>query len=84
MKIVALCIELTEITLYDVTLCVVCSLSAYRSLSVLKCTFELYEIGTIKNGLVTSKSMVHVNYLVRHMDAATAIKSVNICETLVV
>lgn len=66
---------------------VVCRLnvmSAYRSLSVLKCTFELYEMGTIKNGLVTSKSMVHVNYLVRHMDAATAIKSVNICETLVV
>lgn len=34
---------------------VVCRLnvmSAYRSLSVLKCTFELYEIGTIKNGLV--------------------------------
>lgn len=67
---------------------VVCRLnvvmSAYRSLSVLKCTFELYEIGTIEVTRPFLKSMVHVNYLVRHMDAATAIKSVNICETLVV
>lgn len=66
---------------------VVCRLnvmSAYRSLSVLKCTFELYEIRTIEVTRPFLKSMVQVNYLVRHMDAATAIKSVNICETLVV
>lgn len=67
---------------------VVCRLnvvmSAYRSLCVLKCTFELYEIGTIEVSRTFIKSMVRVKYLVRHMDAATAIKSVNICKTLVV
>lgn len=61
---------------------VVCCLNVV--MSVLKCTFELYEIGTIEVTRTFLKSMVHVNYLVRHMDAATAIKSVNICKTLVV